>query len=37
MTFCAKPSLYTQRLAFSVSISTRRDDLSPDHLPVRDS
>jgi hypothetical protein len=36
MTFCVKPSLYTQRPAFSVSISTRPDDLSPDHLPVRD-
>jgi hypothetical protein len=35
MTFCAKPSLYAQRLAFSVSISTQPDDLSPDHLPVR--
>jgi hypothetical protein len=36
MTFCAKRSLYTQRLAFSVSISNQPDDLSPDRLPVRD-
>jgi hypothetical protein len=28
-------SLSTRRLAASVSISTRPDDLSPDHLPVR--
>jgi hypothetical protein len=30
-------SLSTRRLASSVSISNRPDDLSPDHLPVRAS
>jgi hypothetical protein len=35
MTFRVECSLYSQRRAYSVSISNRPDDLSPDHLPVR--
>ena len=37
MTFRVECSLYSQRRAFSVSISNRPGDLSPDHLPVRAS
>jgi hypothetical protein len=36
MTFPVSHSLSTRRLVSSVSISNRPDDLSPDHLPVRD-
>ena len=35
MTFRVECSLYSQRRAYSVSISNRPDGLSPDHLPVR--
>jgi hypothetical protein len=37
MAFADSHSLSTRRLASSVSISNRPDDLSPDHLPVRAS
>jgi hypothetical protein len=36
MAFPVSHSLSTRRLASSVSLSNRPEDLSPDHLPVRD-
>jgi hypothetical protein len=36
MAFTKSHSKSTNWVTFSVSISNRPDDLSPDHLPVRD-